>query len=214
MIKSIRNSMVVALVFTLILTGCSSVSTMMNKRELTTNTKMTQTIWLEPSNNKNVYVQVKNTTQYDMNVELGIKNKLLAKGYQIVVNPEKADYWLQANVLKVEKMDLKEEGSKATSALLGAGVGAGLGGYNTGSANTAIALGLIGGATGLALDSLTEDTQYIMITEVLVTEAPNKANRKEQKTQLYSIANKMNLKLEEAVPVLESELERSISNIF
>ena len=214
MIQSIRKFTGIMLIFTLIFTGCSSVSTMMNKRELATNTKMTKTIWLTPSNNKNVYVQVKNTTQYDVNVELGIKNKLLAKGYQIVVNPEKADYWLQANVLKVEKMDLKDEGSQALSGLTGAGIGAGLGAYNTGSANTAIALGLIGGATGLALDSITEDTQYIMVTEVLVTETPTKANKKEHNTQVYSIANKMNLKLEEAVPALESELERAISNIF
>lgn len=214
MTKSIRNFMGIMLIFTLIFTGCSSVSTVMKKRDLATNTKMTKTIWLTPSNNKNVYVQVKNTTQYDVDVELGIKNKLLAKGYQIVVNPEKADYWLQANVLKVEKMDLKDEGSQAVSGLAGAGIGAGLGAYNTGSTNTAIALGLIGGATGLALDAITEDTQYMMVTEVLVTETPTKVSKKEHNTQVYSIANKMNLKLEEAVPALESELERAISNIF
>ncbi|MGL5232652.1 MAG: complement resistance protein TraT [Fusobacteriaceae bacterium] len=214
MTQSIRNFMGIMLIFTLIFTGCSSVSTVMKKRDLATNTKMTKTIWLTPSNNKNVYVQVKNTTQYDVDVELGIKNKLLAKGYQIVVNPEKADYWLQVNVLKVEKMDLKEEGSQALSGLAGAGIGAGLGAYNTGSTNTAIALGLIGGATGLALDAITEDTQYMMVTEVLVTETPTKVSKKEHSTQVYSIANKMNLKLEEAVPALESELERAISNIF
>ncbi|MGL5055195.1 MAG: complement resistance protein TraT [Fusobacteriaceae bacterium] len=214
MTQSIRNFMGIMLIFTLIFTGCSSVSTVMKKRDLATNTKMTKTIWLTPSNNKNVYVQVKNTTQYDVDVELGIKNKLLAKGYQIVVNPEKADYWLQANVLKVEKMDLKDEGSQAVSGLAGAGIGAGLGAYNTGSTNTAIALGLIGGATGLALDAITEDTQYMMVTEVLVTETPTKVSKKEHNTQVYSIANKMNLKLEEAVPALESELERAISNIF
>ena len=214
MTQSIRNFMGIMLIFTLIFTGCSSVSTVMKKRDLATNTKMTKTIWLTPSNNKNVYVQVKNTTQYDVDVELGIKNKLLAKGYQIVVNPEKADYWLQVNVLKVEKMDLKEEGSQALSGLAGAGIGAGLGAYNTGSTNTAIALGLIGGATGLALDAITEDTQYMMVTEVLVTETPTKVSKKEHNTQVYSIANKMNLKLEEAVPALESELERAISNIF
>lgn len=230
MLKLTRKLTGFLVMFSLILTGCSSATTMMKKGELTTNTKMTKTIWVKPSNNKNIYVQIKNTTQYTLNIEAEVKSNLLSKGYNVVSNPDKADYWLQANILKVTKMDLKEEESQTLAGLTGAGIGAGLGAYNTGSTNTAIALGLIGGATGIAIDSLAEDTQYIMITEVLVTETLNnvvpqqkknqffrlsdKPNSLEQKTQVFSIANKMNLKLEEAIPVLKVELEKAISNIF
>lgn len=201
-------------ILVLSLTGCSSLSTVMKKNELTTNTKMTDTIWLTPSNKKNIFVQIRNVTNYNLNIELGVKTTLLNKGYNIVANPDKADYWLQGNILKVEKVDLKPEESQATSGLLGAGVGAGVGAYNTESANTAIALGLLGGAAGIALDSFTEDTQYMMMTEILLTENPNNSRKKEHSTKIYSIANKMNLKLEEATPVLEKELEKTISNIF
>ena len=212
--KLIMKILLILLIFSLFFSGCSSLSTMIKKDELATETKMTKTVWLKPSSNKNVYLQIRNATQYSMDVELGIKNILLSKGYVVVSSPEKANYWLQANILKVEKLNLKDESSQATSGLLGAAIGGGLGAYNTGSANTGIALALIGGAAGIAIDSLTDDTLYIMITDVLVTEGVNNKEKIEHNTQVLSIANKMNLELEEAVPALKIELEKALSSIF
>jgi hypothetical protein len=37
-----------------------------------------------------------------------ITSAVTAKGYQVVSNPDTAGYWIQANVLKADKMDLRE----------------------------------------------------------------------------------------------------------
>ena len=112
-------------------------------------------------------------------------------------------------------------------------------GYNTGSTNTAVAWGLVGGALGILSDALVDDTFYGMITDILVSErtpykvknsaistitqgtqsrnfsvSENSGNMNKYQTRIVSTANKMNLKLEEAEPVLKRELLKAISNVF
>ena len=138
----------------------------------------------------------------------------------------------------MSKYDLRK-GNPFESGILGAGVGAILGAYNTGSANTAVGLGLAGGVAAAALDALVEDVGYMMVTDLLISEkAPNrvitnnnlgvvtqgtgkviststtKTNMNKYQTRILSLANKVNLKFEEARPVLETELINVISNIF
>lgn len=78
---------------------------------------MSQTIWLDPSSEKTVYIQVKNTSDKDMSQ---LQGKLVAemtnKGFTVTSSPETAWYWVQANVLKANKMDLRE-----AQGLLGSG---------------------------------------------------------------------------------------------
>lgn len=50
----------------LVLSGCSAMGTAIKKRNLEVKTQMSETIWLEPSNNKTVYLQIKNTSDKDM----------------------------------------------------------------------------------------------------------------------------------------------------
>jgi hypothetical protein len=79
------------------------------KRNLEVKTQMSETIWLEPSNNKTVYLQIKNTSDKDMSgLQAKIASAVTSKGYQVVSNPDTAGYWIQANVLKADKMDLRE----------------------------------------------------------------------------------------------------------
>lgn len=47
---------VVISIFTL--TGCGAMSTAVKKRNLDVKTEMSQTVWLEPSSEKTVYIQV------------------------------------------------------------------------------------------------------------------------------------------------------------
>ena len=67
-----------------------------------------------------------------------IADAVKARGYQIMTSPDKAYYWIQANVLKADKMDLRESQGWLSRGYEGAAVGAALGGgitaYNTGSA--------------------------------------------------------------------------------
>ena len=135
---------VIISLFFLLIGGCSSLETAVKKRNIETQTKMSETIWLNPEYiiDKTIFVQVKNTSMTDISIERDLKNVLAEKGYKVVNTPKTANYWLQINILKLEKLSLNNSDA-ALSGLTGAGIGALLGGYNTGSANTAVALSLI-----------------------------------------------------------------------
>lgn len=49
----------------LVLSGCGAMGTAIKKRNLDVKTQMSETIWLEPSNNRTVYLQIKNTSDTD-----------------------------------------------------------------------------------------------------------------------------------------------------
>lgn len=236
-----KKIFLLVLTFTLlILGGCSALDTAIRKRNLETQTKMSETIWLNPEymGNKTIFVQVKNTSTSNIQIENQIKEVLQSKGYTVVTNPKGANYWLQVNILSVGKMDLREVDS-ALSGLAGAGIGASLGAYNTGSVNTAVGLGVVGGVAGVVADALVADNYYTMITDILisektphkvlnnafnattqgtrgvnVTESQNTNNMNKYQTRVVSTANKVNLKLAEAEPQLTNELLKAIGNIF
>lgn len=61
-----KYAVVSLVISTLLLSGCGAVSTVVKKRNLDVKTQMSQTIWLEPSSEKTVYLQIKNTSDKDM----------------------------------------------------------------------------------------------------------------------------------------------------
>lgn len=228
----------------LVLSGCGAMGTVIKKRNLDVKTQMSETIWLEPSNNRMVYLQIKNTSDKDMSgLQAKIASAVTAKGYQVVTNPDTAGYWIQANVLKADKMDLREsqgwlskgyEGA-ATAAALGAGITA----YNSNSAGATLGVGLAAGLAGMAADAMVEDVNYTMVTDVQIAErtstkvqtdnvavlrqgtsgakvqtSSETGNQHKYQTRIVSNANKVNLKFPEAQPVLEDQLAKSISNIL
>ena len=221
----------------LVFSGCGALNTAIKKRNLDVQTKMSETIWLNPvsANQKTVFVQIKNTSGKTVNIEDKIKDTLSQKGYYVVQDPNQASYWLQANVLKV---DLRES-DPFGSGVLGAGVGATLGAYNTGSMNTAIGLGLAGALIAGTVDALVSDMAYTMVTDIMISEKTNskvsvstnnnltqgtrgrtkvttssESNRNQYQTRVVSVANQVNLKFEEAQPTLEAQLQQVIGGIF
>ncbi len=120
---------------------------------------MSETIWLDPASQKTVYLQIKNTSDKDMSNLAGlIKLAVEAKGYTVVNNPNAAYYWIQANVLKADKMDLRDAqlflSQGYQGAALGAAVGAGVMAYNTRSAGATLGAGL--GTSGAKVQTSTE----------------------------------------------------------
>lgn len=225
------------------LSGCSAVHTAVAKRNLDVQTKMSQTIWLEPAETKTVYLQIKNTSDKPLNVESKITAALQAKGYTVTQDAKSAQYWIQANVLKVEKMNLRDAESALTggygAAGFGAIAGASLMASNSNSGGAAVAAGLAGGLIGVAADAMVEDVNYSMITDIQIGErtdetittqnnqmltqgtsgakvqtSTSQGNRAKYQTRVVSNANKMNLKFEEAEPVLEEQLAKAISGIL
>lgn len=240
-----RNVIVTSMLLSLfLLTGCGAMSTAIKKRNLEVNTQMSETIWLEPSNQKTVYIQIKNTSDKDMSgLKTQITHELQSKGYSVITSPNDAYYWVQVNVLKADKMDLREAQSFLNQGYQGAAAGAAIGGgiaaFNTSSTGTALGIGLASGLIGMAADSMVEDVNYTMITDIQVAErtqanvtttniaalkqgnsgrkvqtSETEGDQHKYQTRIVSNANKVNLKFEEAKPVLEQQLAKAISNIL
>ncbi|WP_336732106.1 complement resistance protein TraT [Pantoea ananatis] len=228
----------------LVLSGCGAMSTAIKKRNLDVKTQMSQTVWMEPSSEKTVWVQVRNTSDKDMgDLQTMISNDLRAKGYSLSSSPDTAFYWVQANVLKADKMDLRQAQGFLTSGYeggaAGAALGAGITAYNGNSGGAVLGAGLAVGLLGMAADAMVEDVNYTMVTDLQISERSKAAvttdnvaalrqgtsgiklqtsseqgNRLKYQTRVVSNANKVNLKFEEAKPVLEAQLAKSITNIL
>lgn len=239
------NSLVAAVVVScLVLSGCSAMGTAIKKRNLDVKTQMSQTVWLEPSSEKTVYIQIRNTSDKDMSdLQTLLAQDLRAKGYNVTSSPDSAYYWIQANVLKAEKMDLRQaQGLLSTGyegAAAGAALGAGITAYNSTSGGAILGVGLAAGLAGMAADAMVEDTNYTMVTDLQISErskatvttdniaalrqgnsgvkvqtSSEEGNRMKYQTRVVSNANKVNLKFEEAKPVLEAQLAKSVAGIM
>ena len=220
--------------------SCSTMHTVISKRNLDVQTKMSDTIWLEPAapNQKIVFVKISNTTGKNLNIEQKIVNALSAKGYRVVNDPAEAKYWLQANILKVDKVNLDNDNGFSDAAL-GAGIGGILGAQRSGGAYTALGWGLAGAAIGTLADALVNDTAYAMVTDILISEKTGRnvqnstknavkqgnsgtmtsstsssSNIEKYSTRVLSTANQVNLNFNSAVPILEDELIKVITGIF
>lgn len=245
MLQIKRKILFVSVIFSaLVLSGCGAMNTAIKKRNLDVKTQMSQTIWLEPSSQKTVFIQVKNTSDRDMS---GLKERIAtdisSKGYQVVNDPEAAHYWIQANILKAEKMDLRDSqkflNQGYEGAIMGAALGAGITAYNSSSGGAILGVGLASGLIGMAADAMVEDVNYTMITDVQISErtkasvttdniavlkqgtsgakiqsSTESGNQNKYQTRVVSNANKVNLVFEEAQPVLEEQLSKSIVNIL
>lgn len=72
-------------------TGCSNVirSGLMNSN----------TAFLDPNTNRTVYTQLRNASENQQVTLSEVNTKLSTKGYQLVQDPEQANYWIQAKVI-------------------------------------------------------------------------------------------------------------------
>lgn len=225
--------------------GCAAVHTSVKKRNLDVQTKLSETIFLEPvaPNKRIIFIDIRNTSDKDLNVAQGIKDRIQSRGYTITDNPDDANYMLQANILKVGKADLRSSNSALQAgfggALAGAALGASVSNYDRGSVAGA---GLLGAAVGVVGDALVDDVLYEMITDIQIRERPLKGEVivqsqqthatqgtattikqsvsggdiqwKIYRTRIVSTANKVNLAFDEARPTLVNGLIKSVGGIF
>jgi hypothetical protein len=164
-----------------LLGGCAATSTAVSKRNLDVQTKMSDTIFLEPVNadRRTVYVSVRNTSDKpDFDVEPAIRRQLEASGYRVVEEPDAAQYMLQANVLQAgrnsetaaEAAGAGGFGSAVTGAAVGAGTGYLLGQAGGSDVGLTIAGALLGAAAGTIADAYIQDVTYTVITDLRVSE--------------------------------------------
>lgn len=98
-------------------TGCSNVirSGLMNSN----------TIFLDPNTARTVYTQLRNVSENQLVTLNEVNNKLTAKGYQVVQDPEQANYWIQAKVIYCHKAADAVRPEAVAKAGPGAGISSG-----------------------------------------------------------------------------------------
>ena len=215
-----------ALFLALMLGGCGAIFTKASKSELVLQTQASEAIFFEPypPNQKRVYINVRNTTGKNIDVGSPIAGALINKGYKIVENPADAFFVLQAQVVRVEQSDLREAQRLISGKAPGedsGGTGAAIGGLLAitadGNQEALVGASLLGGLIGTIFDASVKDILFVMVTEIelrqLVTKGSGKSWQRHN-TQIVSTANKVNLKFEEAVLGLTSELGKSVSGFF
>lgn len=224
------------------LSGCNTMSKAVKHGTLDVQTKMSETVFLDPvaDNKRTVILQIRNTSdKKDLQIEEEIKQAVEAKGYRVVKNPDEANFMIQANILQVGKNTLDDPFSSLTSGYGGALFGGLAGGLATNSLEGAGIGALIGGIGGTIADAMVEVVNYSMITDLqisekasghIVEEASNaslkqgsghktsswseKSNWKKYQTRIISSAKKTNLKFEAALPELKKGLIQSISGLL
>lgn len=226
----------------LVLEGCAAMHTSIAKRDLQVQTLMSDTIFLDPvsDDKKTVFVRVHNTTgNNQLDLQRNLNMAFAGKGYQLVQNPDIAHYLVQVNILQVGKTDYKEMDSALNSGFGGALVGATIVGAAGGQGRAMAGAGLAGAAIGLAMDALVNDTYFTLVTDVRISErakvrvtersqstlkqgaggrqivnTTEKTVWKRYQTRVISSANKVNLKLEEALPQLVAGISHSVAGIM
>ena len=133
-------SRLTAILFLLLLsTGCSNIirSGLMNSN----------TIFLDPNTNRTVYTQLRNASENQQVTLNELNAKLTAKGYQLVKDPEQANYWIQAKVMYCHKA--AEGVTPESVAKAGAGAGISSGGSTMASAGDMSRGGMGAGMMGM-----------------------------------------------------------------
>ena len=90
----------------LTLSGCAATHVAISKRDLDVQTKMSDTVFLDPvgADKRTIFLQIRNTSDKpDLSVHEQIAAALQAKGYTLLQDPDAAHYILQANILQVGK---------------------------------------------------------------------------------------------------------------
>ena len=167
----------------LILSGCAAVHTSIAKKDLDVQTKMSDSIFLDPvePDKKVIYLNVRNTSdKTNFDITATVARALEGRGYRITTNPKEAHYWLQANILSVDKASptaaesaLRAGYGGLGSAALGGAVGVAAGAAMDGFTGAGIG-GLAGAAAfGLAstlADAAVKDVTFMAITDVEIAE--------------------------------------------
>lgn len=176
-VASRPRRLVVALSLASILAGCAATTTAISKRDLDVQTKMTETIFLDPAPavERTVFLEVRNTSDKpDFDIEPAVRSQIEGRGVRLVDDPTEARYLLQANVLQAGKTS---KGAAKDfflgglgSAALGGAAGGAIAGVN--SNNTAVIVGgAVAGATVAAIaDAFVQDVTYSVVTDIQVSE--------------------------------------------
>lgn len=179
MIKQAQKYIVVAVLATGMsgLVGCNTTTKIIKHGKLEVETKMSETIFLDPieDEKRTVLLQIRNTSDKSgLDIESKIRSAVENKGYRIVNSPKQANIMIQANILQVGKSTL-ENPFEALSGGYGSGLegfttGAALAGATGGSGRSMLGIGLLAGVGNTILDAAVEVVTFTMTTDLQISE--------------------------------------------
>jgi outer membrane lipoprotein SlyB len=162
-----------------ILSGCAAVHTSIAKKDLDVQTKMSDTVFLDPvgPDKKTIFVQIRNTSDKPFEIEGSIMSAIAARGYRVTQDPEAAHFRLLCNVLNVSKASPTAAeaalaggyGGVLGGVAVGGAVGGAAGGW-TGAAVGGAAGGLLGGVVETVANASVKDVTYMVVTDIEITE--------------------------------------------
>jgi len=228
--------------FTKVGTTATGEKVAITKKDVHAKTKMSETIFLEPvaPEDQIIYFRFRNTSDEQLDIAAKLKREFESIGFVVTRNPKKANFMVQANLLKVGQMDENEQKSYLG---MGFGVGAAAAGATIltgGSGRSAGVAGLVGLAAGLAIEAArVKDVHYALVTDVeirqrpmegeVVTQSDNQSGQmgrgsvsrqsssvkgvqwKKYRTRIVSSAYAPGLDFEQAQPFLEDGLVKALS---
>lgn len=161
----------VVLVTVFIFQGCAAARIAIEHKDLAISTRMSDSIFLELTDavENTVFVDIKNTSDKDLQVNEKIKAAIASRGYKVVKNFKKAFYHLRGNILFVGKTD-----PSAAENALANGFGGGLAGVAIGSeiggTGAMIGFGLAAAAVEVVTNALTKNVTFTIITDLQISE--------------------------------------------
>lgn len=159
--------------------GCAAMNTALENKDLKVQTQATSTVFLAPvkAEKRTVWLEVKNTSDKDMDLTSELAQLVTSRGYKLVDDPDVAHYRLQVNIRYIGKADpsaLRNSlqagwGGPLAGAAAGGLVGSATHGLRGGLYGIPLG-GLIGGAAELIAGSLVKKVTYAMVTDIQISE--------------------------------------------
>ena len=102
------TSLLLILLMGIAVSGCSTTATLIEKRNLDVQTKMSDSIFLDPvsPSKQTVFLQVRNTSdKADFSLDDSLRAAIEGRGWRLVNDPDAANFMLQINILSVGQSD-------------------------------------------------------------------------------------------------------------
>ncbi len=189
------------------------------------------------------YVRVRDASGENFDLKNDVISAVQSKGIKITKEPSEANFMLTATILQAGKTTKDHAASALSSGFSGALIGVGSAALLGANHHGASGIGLAGAAAGFLADTMIEDVYYSVVVDVEMRErplegdsfvngdvisvkatnnsvAPNYVKRGKNynwithQTRVVTTANKVNLKLEEAMPEIKQGLSQILSSMF
>ncbi|HYG89907.1 MAG TPA: complement resistance protein TraT [Azospirillum sp.] len=169
--------------------ACAAAEVAMTKQDLTVQTHMSESVFLDPvpPSAKTVYVTARNTSDHpEIDLRGPLTQAIAARGYRIVDDPNAAHYMLRLNVLQAGEINPQTKGQMLAAKygeplVLGAaaaGTAAAFGGSSRGA--TAAGLGIA--AVSFIANTLVKDVTYSVVVDIQLSERPLSGKKVATKT--------------------------------